>query len=176
MTAHGNTDVGILRDAFALAEIAEGDWRPRLSQLRDRMCLQVEEEKANLRINVLPQVRKLLTHLRDRGALLSLATGNLERIGKQKLAVAGILDLFHLGAWSDSFEYRTDVFLNAIEQVRRATHEEANILAIGDTPADIHAARAQNTPVIAVATGIYTYEQLAAESPSLCIHSFADLI
>ena len=43
-------------------------------------------------------------------------------------------------------------------------------------PADIHAARANSLPVIAVATGIYTHEQLAAEVPSLCIRSFADLI
>src|SRR5437868_12734177 len=140
------------------------------------MCLQVEQGKADLCVNVLPQVRQVLTYLRNRGALLSVATGNLERIGKQKLAAAGLLDLFQLGSWSDAFEYRADVFRYAIEQVRRATHNNATILAIGDTPADIHAARANSLPVIAVATGIYTHEQLAAEVPSLCIRSFADLI
>ena len=30
VTAHGNTDIGILRDALALAGVPESDWRPRL--------------------------------------------------------------------------------------------------------------------------------------------------
>jgi phosphoglycolate phosphatase-like HAD superfamily hydrolase len=175
VTAHGNTDVGILRDAFALAGIPEEHWRPLLSQIQEQMCLQVEQRKAELRATVLPQVREVLQHLRNEGALLTVATGNLERIGRQKLAAANLLDLFHMGAWSDSFERRADVFSHAIEQVRRVSGPDAAILAVGDTPADILAARANNLPVIAVATGIYTFEQLQIKEPSLCLRSFAEL-
>jgi len=46
-----------------------------------------------------------------------------------------------------------DVLYHAIDQVRRTTHPDAAILAVGDTPADIVAARSNNLPVIAVATG-----------------------
>jgi len=173
--AHGNTDVGILRDAFALAGIHEDQWRPRLAEICEQMCLQVERNKAGLCATVLPQVREVLLHLRNRGATLSVATGNLERIGRQKLAAANLLEFFHTGAWSDSFERRVDVFCHAIEQVRRATRPGAAILAIGDTPADIQAGRANHLPVMAVATGIYTFEQLQDEKPSLCLHSFAEL-
>jgi phosphoglycolate phosphatase len=120
-------------------------------------------------------VREVLLHLRNKGAALSVATGNLERIGRQKLTAANLLELFHLGAWSDSFEQRADIFCHAIEQVRRATRPDAAILAIGDTPADILAARANRLPVIAVATGAYTFEQLKSEEPSLCLHTFAEL-
>jgi phosphoglycolate phosphatase-like HAD superfamily hydrolase len=80
-----------------------------------------------------------------------------------------------MGAWSDSFERRADVFSHAIEQVRRVSGPDAAILAVGDTPADILAARANNLPVIAVATGIYTFEQLQIKEPSLCLRSFAEL-
>src|SRR4051812_21229697 len=76
VTAHGNTDVGILRDAFALAGIPEEHWRPLISQIQDQMCLQVEQKKADLRATVLPQVREVLQHLRNKGATLSVATGN----------------------------------------------------------------------------------------------------
>jgi phosphoglycolate phosphatase len=176
VTTHGSTDVGILRDAFALAGIPEKHWRTLLSQIREQMCLQVEQNKAGLCATVLPQVREVLQHLRNKGATLSVATGNLERIGRQKLAAANLLDLFHMGAWSDSFEHRADVFYHAIDQVRRATHPDAAILAVGDTPADILAARANNLPVIAVATGIYTFERLQTEEPSLCLHTFAELL
>jgi phosphoglycolate phosphatase-like HAD superfamily hydrolase len=176
VTAHGNTDVGILRDAFALAGIPEEHWRPLISQIQDQMCLQVEQKKADLRATVLPQVREVLQHLRNKGATLSVATGNLERIGRQKLVAANLLDIFHMGAWSDSFEHRADVFYYAIDQVRRTTHPDAAILAVGDTPADILAARSNNLPVIAVATGIYKFEQLKTEEPSLCLRSFAELL
>ena len=176
VTTHGNTDVGILRDAFATAGIAEGNWRYRLSELRERLCLRVEEQKGNLCVKVLPQVQEVLSHLRRKGAILSIATGNLERVGKQKLAAAGILDQFHMGTWSDAFEYRVDVFRYAVEQIRRNTRRGATVLAIGDTPADIIAAKSNHLPVIAVATGVYTYDQLIAHEPSLCIHSMADLL
>lgn len=188
VTAHGNTDVGILRDAFALAGIRPEEWRPRLAELCDAMCQQVENEHVNLCASALPQVHEVLCHLRQRDAVLSVATGNLERIGKQKLTAAGLLDLFHVGAWSDSFEHREDVFRLAIAQVRdrwRNVHQERawaesriepSILAFGDTPADIAAAHASGIPVIAVATGIYSYEQLSTEGPALTIHSFAELM
>jgi phosphoglycolate phosphatase len=175
VSADGNTDIGILRDAFALAGISEESWRARLPQIREQMCLQVERNKSDLCAKVLPQVQEVLTYLRNRGALLGVATGNLERIGKQKLAAAGLLDLFHLAAWSDAFENRADVFRHAIEQVRCAAHRDATILAVGDTPADILAGRANDIPVIAVATGTYTYDQLAEQQPSLCLNSLADL-
>jgi phosphoglycolate phosphatase-like HAD superfamily hydrolase len=47
---------------------------------------------------------------------------------------------------------------------------------VGDTPSDIRAARENQLPVIAVATGVYTIEQLQQESPDVCIRSFEDLL
>lgn len=179
VTAHGNTDAGILRDALTLAGIPPDEWRPQLAELCDAMCRQVEQEKANLCVNTLPHVREVLCHLRNKGALLSVATGNLERIGKQKLSAAGLLELFHIGAWSDGFENREDVFRHAIAQIRAqfraGSHPDVTILALGDTPADIAAAHANGIPVVAVATGVYSYETLAAERPSRCIRSLAEL-
>lgn len=176
VTAHGNTDVGILRDAFSRAGVTEGLWRPQLNSLRDRMCAYVEDHRNQICADILPSVREVLSHLRDRGAVLSVATGNLERIGRQKLAAAGLLELFDFGAWSDQWEWRTDVFRHGIEQVRRAAHADASILAVGDTPADIVAAQENGISVLAVATGIYSLEELAAAKPSLCVASFADLL
>lgn len=176
IVAHGNTDAGILRDAFALADIPEDRWRPQLSKLLDQMCAQVERENADLCVNVLPGVRDVLRHLRDKGATLGVATGNLARIGKQKLAAAGLLDLFHFAAWSDPFEYRVDVFHHAVEQARSVVGSEVGILVLGDTPSDILAARTHNLPVISVATGVYSFEELEASKPSLCLHALTELL
>ncbi len=175
VTAHGNTDVGILRDALALAGVPEAQWRPRLPEVRERMCRFVEAHTDELCAAALPQVSEVLEHLRVRGATLGIATGNLRAIGELKLKRAGLLDFFEVGGWSDLFEHRADVFRGALELMRAATSASAAICVVGDTPADVLAAQANGLPVIAIATGIYSREQLLAEEPELCLESFAEL-
>lgn len=175
VTAHGNTDTGILRDAFARAGVPESAWRTRLPEIRDRMCAFVESRSHELCVNTLPMVKDVLTHLRGKGAIVGVATGNLERIGKQKLQAAGLLPLFHFAAWSDGLEQRADVFARAVTIAKQNAGPTAHILVVGDTPSDIRAAHHNNLPVLAVATGIYTFSQLQAELPDLCVHCFEEL-
>lgn len=175
VTAHGNTDAGILRDAFSLAGVAEDQWRAQLPQLCASMCRFVACRKHELCIETLPGVKETLLHLKGRGALLGLATGNLEGIGRLKLETAGLLHLFDFAGWSDTLEYRRDVFQRALSRGRELAGESASILALGDTPADVSAAHDNNLPVAAVATGTYSYEQLTAASPDLCLHSLEEL-
>jgi phosphoglycolate phosphatase len=175
VVAHGNTDIGILRDAFARAAVPESQWRPQLPQICERMCSFVETHAHELCIQALPGVESILRYLRDKGAILGLATGNLEAIGKRKLEAARLLHLFHFGGWSDALETRADVFRRAVDHARALTGPTASILVIGDTPADVRAAHANQLPVLAVASGIYTVDQLSAESPGLCLHSLEEL-
>ena len=175
VVAHGNTDVGILRDAFTLAGVPEDDWRERLSEIRATMGSFVEQRRAELCTTILPGVQQVLEHLRQHGARLGVATGNLEQIGKLKLQRAGLLRYFDFGGWSDAFEYRTDVFRAAIQQAHTICGGEAALCVIGDTPADVLAAHDNGLPVIAVSTGIFPFDSLLKERPELCLHSFADL-
>ena len=176
VTAHGNTDVGILRDVLTRAGIPQTEWRCRLREVCGGMADFVEQRANQLCIEVLPQVHEVLAHLRVRGAVLGIATGNLERIGTLKLKRTGLLDYFQFGGWSDDYEYRADVFRGAIAKARALTSERAAVCVVGDTPADIRAAGENGLPVIAVATGIYSFEQLQQEKPGLCIRSFRDLL
>jgi phosphoglycolate phosphatase-like HAD superfamily hydrolase len=176
VVAHGNTDIGILRDAFALAGVSESAWRPRLESIRQAMCSSVRAREQELRTTVLPHVREVLEHLRSRKAVVGVATGNLRGIGEMKLKRAGLLEYFSFGGWSDACEYRDHVFRNAVTQAKTLTHLHASICVIGDTPADIHAARRNDLAVIAVATGIYPFEQLSAERPDMCLHSLGELV
>ena len=176
VVAHGNTDIGILRDALALAGVPDEHWRPRLAEVRDRMCSHVERNQASLRAEVLPLAAEVLQHLHARGAVLGVATGNLEAIGRLKLASCGLLHHFDFGGYSDEHEYRRDVFAAALEKARGLAGHGANVCVVGDTPADVQAARGNGLDVIAVATGIYTREQLMAQQPTLCIASFAELL
>ena len=176
VVAHGNTDIGILRDALALANVPDEQWRPRLQEIRETMCSHVERNKNDLRAEILPLAHEVLEHLHARGAVLGVATGNLEAIGRLKLAHCGLLHYFDFGGYSDAFEYRNDVFASALEKARAHAGQQATVCVVGDTPADVQAARANGLDVIAVATGVYKHAQLVAEKPTLCIHSFADLL
>ena len=176
VTAHGNTDIGILRDALALAEIAESDWRPRLSDACSSMCSYVEKNREQISTDALPATREVLQHLRDREASLGIATGNLEAIGRIKLQSCGLLNYFDFHAFSDGLETRADVYNRALEQARNLAGQGAAICAFGDTPADIRAARQHGISIIAVATGIHSPEQLSAEQPDLCLSSLSDLL
>jgi phosphoglycolate phosphatase len=176
VVAHGNTDVGIMRDAFELAGVQDGDWRPRLGEARDAMCAFVEREKLGICAEPLPYVNEVLRHLAARGAALGVATGNLEGIGRIKLQHCGLLEHFQFGGYSDQFEYRTDVFRAALGKARAIAGEAARVCAVGDTPLDILAAKENGIDVIAVATGIYSIEELAAEDPTFCVSSMKALM
>ncbi len=176
VTTHGNTDIGILRDAFALAGVPEQQWRPHLPAIKEAMCRYVEERTDEICVSVMPQIREVLHHLQRCGAILGVATGNLQRIGEIKLRRAGLLSEFQFAAFSDEFERRTDVIAAAISKAHAIAGEQAAICVVGDTPADIAAAHHHQLPVIAVATGIHPFEELERAQPELCIHSFADLL
>lgn len=175
VVTHGNTDLGILRDAFRLGGVPDEAWRSRLEEIHARMGAEVEANREEFRIDVLPAVREMLTHLRARGAVLSTATGNFARIGVAKLEACGLWDFFELGGWSDGFETRAEVFRAALAGVRARAGENAAVCVLGDTPADVQAAHANGLEVIAVATGIFSYEQLRAEGPELPLRDFAEL-
>lgn len=176
VVAHGNVDLGILRDAFARADVAEELWRPKIAEIMDRMGAFVSARKSELTITVLPQVQEVLHHLRARGAVLGTATGNLALIGRAKLEAVELADAFDFFGWSDGCESRGEVFRKALASARELTDADAAVCVVGDTPADVRAARENDLSVIAVATGIYNFETLEAEKPDLLVRSFHELL
>ena len=175
VTAHGNTDIGILRDALRLAGADEQHWRAKIPEIRRAMGRFVADRESELCATALPHVQQVLEHLRAKGAVLGIATGNLREIGQLKLKRAGLLDYFKVGGWSDEYEQRADVFRSAIELMRAATFPGAAICLLGDTPADVLAAHQNALPVIALCTGVYSPQQLLETQPELCLESFAEL-
>lgn len=176
VVAHGNVDEGILRDALLLAGVPEAEWRPRLPEAGQMMGAFVEARREDLRIAVLPGVRDVLAHLRERGAMLGVATGNLARIGEAKLKHAGLLGCFDFGGYSDGFGTRREVFGAALAEARRRAGAKARVCVVGDTPEDVRAAKVHGLPVAAVATGVYTFEELHMQGPDWCVRSMQELL
>jgi phosphoglycolate phosphatase len=172
---HGNTDIGILRGFLDKVGVAEQEWLPKIPHLVEVMCTQVEQNASALRPVPCPGVQELIQILHSEGKLLILASGNLGRIGWAKLEACRLKEFFSFGTFSDRNEKREDIFAFGLaEALRRNPH--ARVCVVGDTPADILAARANKIPVIAVATGIYEVEELLPYAPEMCISSCADLL
>jgi phosphoglycolate phosphatase-like HAD superfamily hydrolase len=105
------------------------------------------------------------------GVPTGLVTGNLTRIGWKKLERAGLKHHFCLGAFGEMSRDRAGLVRIAIGQARKSgwVRNSTRISLIGDSPADIQAARANRVQAIAVLTGISTSQELAAESPDMLI-------
>ena len=172
VTAHGNTDMGIVRDALALAGVSAEAWVPRLADVQTALCRYVADHQHDLCVEPAPAVERALDHLRQRGAKLGVVTGNLEQIGRLKLHHAGLLESFDFAAYSDDSNDRKEIVARWLRHARNLCGESAAVSVVGDTPADIRAAQANGLDVIAVATGIYSREQLEMERPNLCLTSF----
>jgi phosphoglycolate phosphatase-like HAD superfamily hydrolase len=124
----------------------------------------------------MPGVKEALRHLSERGALLGVATGNLEMIGWIKIEAAGLREWFRFGGFSDHFPVRSEMVGHAASKARELAGEAATVCVVGDTPRDIEAARANNLSVIAVATGNFDFDALHALRPDACATSLADLM
>lgn len=176
VVAHGNVDMGIMRDALLGASVPDAAWRPRGAEMRDALSSFVERRSADLCTTVLPGVTAVLEHLRGRGAKLGVATGNLERIGWTKLERCGLRSHFDFGGFSDDFEWRRDMIGAAVRKARAAAGDGASVCVVGDTPADVQAAHDNGLDVIAVATGIFSPEELRASDPDLLVRAMTELL
>ena len=173
---HGNTDIGILRAAAALCGVEGKRFDAGLGQAQAIMSDEVEKNAAGLRPELCPSIRELLDSLFAEGKLMGVCSGNLERIGWAKLQAAGIRDRFEVGGFSDRHEFRHEIFRDAMEQAGARLGTGAKICFIGDTPNDIMAAQKLNTPVLAVATGIYPMDQLRQHGPTYCVGCCTELM
>ena len=173
---HGNTDVGILRAYLDVANVPESQWTPLLPEVLDVMSADVERNSSDLRPELCPAVCEVIQKLAARKKLLGIASGNLERVGWAKLRACGIRDYFSFGAFSGTLEKRDDVIAHGVQLARRIRGAETSVCVVGDTPADIKSAHANGIPAIAVATGIYSFDELLAHEPEMCVSCCEDLL
>ena len=173
---HGKTDLGILRAALLRAGIADVAFEEKLAPALNVICREVSEHKGDIVAEICPGIHEVLSSLQKSGKLLAVASGNLESVGWQKIAAAGLRDFFSFGCYSDRFEMRSDIFRSAVHEVKERLGTQATTCFVGDTPEDIKAAKSSNAPIIAVSTGTFSMEELQAHSPDLCIDCCSGLL
>jgi phosphoglycolate phosphatase len=118
---------------------------------------------------VLPGVVELLEKLKTRpGLILALLTGNISRGAQLKLEHYGVWHFFEFGAFADDHHDRNQLgpFAQARAREKHGDEFQADqIDVIGDTPLDIECGRAFGARTIAIATGSWPRQELAAHRP-----------
>jgi phosphoglycolate phosphatase len=173
---HGNTDIGILRAVLQRAGLRDRAIDKHMPQIVARMCAEVQQDREQLNPELCPSILELLNYLQAQGKLLGAASGNLETVGWLKLQKAGLRPMFTFASFSFPRELRAEIFQYGIDLARQRLGEHASVTVVGDTPADIEAARTVGVPVIALATGIYSFAQLQAHDPDACFACGTDLL
>jgi phosphoglycolate phosphatase len=173
---HGNTDPGILRAALRQAGVPDDVVDAHMAEIVEHMIAEVQRNGHDLRPELCPSILELISYLRARGKLLGAASGNLAPIGWLKLEKAGLRPMFAFGSFSFPRESRAEIFLHGIAEARERLGPQAIVTVVGDTPSDIEAARAVEAPVIALATGIFSFPDLMACHPDACFACATDLL
>lgn len=180
VTYAGRTDRGIIHDIFRFYAIEP------TSERHDRFVAaylaELPQQLARRPGLILPGVAELLSHLHARDdVMLGLLTGNLLAGARLKLDHHGLAEYFDFaaGAFGDEHHDRDDVARTAWDAVRQQHRSgedlrPSDVWVIGDTPADIRCGRAIGANVLAVATGIYRSEELAAAGPDRLVADFRD--
>ena len=163
----GRTDSGIARRIFEKHNIAETP--ENLTAFFDGYLEQLERLLPVTNGRLCPGILPLLELLKTRSdVVLALLTGNLSRGAELKLTHYGVWHYFDFGAFADDHHDRNELGRFARDRARdhRGIDFHADdIYVLGDTPHDIACARAIGAKAIAIATGSFTRDQLAASSP-----------
>jgi len=146
-------------------------FRPLYAQL-----LVEQLDRPDSRCLAMPGVHSLLAHLREaKCATMGVLTGNYRETGAIKLRRAGIeVEQFEISAWGDMAKTRPGLVPIALSQLSR-TVAPRDVIVIGDTVKDVHAAHQNGAMCLAVTTGGSTRAQLEAAKADVILDNLEDL-
>jgi phosphoglycolate phosphatase-like HAD superfamily hydrolase len=173
----GKMDGAIIYEVLENAGLDRREITERFEQAKETYIALFQERTRPSDITLLEGVRELLDELsRLPEVHLGLLTGNFERSGRHKLQLPGIDHYFSFGAFADDALLRTELPRIAVDRASRHTgtsFSPSETVIIGDTEHDIHCARVLDTRSIAVATGNFSMQELAAHNPGALFENFA---
>ena len=148
-----------------------------IAALLDEYLFHLESRIPRHQGRVLPGMVELLKVLSSREeAVLALLTGNVVRGAEIKLTHYGVWHHFEFGAFADDHHDRNELgkFAQARDIERYGIDfPSERIYVIGDTPRDIECGRAIGAKTVAIATGHYSLQELAAHAPDFLFQDFS---
>jgi len=169
VSAAGRTDGEIARAILLDAGVSAERIDERAEAVREETCrIFAETCDADLSPFLIEGIADLLQWLSETGGVrLALVTGNFEPVARLKLKRAGIGRWFESGQGGFGSDSEDRLALPPIARRRAGDgpghpYPRERTIVIGDTPRDIACAHADGLRCIAVATGPYGPDQLAA--------------
>jgi phosphoglycolate phosphatase-like HAD superfamily hydrolase len=172
----GMTDRAIVR--AGLIAIGEPSDASAIDAVLASYVALLEDEVARAaKYRVIEGVEVALRACEGRGSIaMGLGTGNVRAGAAIKLARAALFERFAFGGFGCDAEDRAELIgVGAARGAAKlgATVSECRVVVIGDTPKDIAAAKAIGAESIAVATGSFSTDELAACAPTFAFASLA---
>ena len=173
----GRTDASIAHQLFERhgIEATPENFRAFFDGYLDWLAVELPRRPGTL----LPGVVRLLERLRLLpNVALALLTGNLSRGAELKLTHYGVWEFFDFGAFADDHPDRNQLGPFAR---RRALDRHGvefapeRIFVLGDTPHDIDCGRAFGARTVAIGTGKFAREALAAHRPDFLFDDLSDV-
>ncbi len=178
----GKTDPQIIVELLEAAGHPPPHTPARITELLDLYVSHLERDltEHGHRSRVMPGIPALLDALEaDVGVVLGLLTGNVVTGARLKLVAAGLdPERFVVGAYGSDHHRRNE--LPPVAARRAEPHfgrvpSGAEVVIIGDTPADVRCGDCIGARTIAVATGGYTVSELEATGADRVFADFAEV-
>jgi phosphoglycolate phosphatase len=174
----GKTDPQIFREVLLLNGIPHDEADTILPEALRLYSERMEETLDPDRVDLLPGLDTIVPTLADRDDVrLGLLTGNLEPMAYLKLDAVGLADHFSFGAFGSDHERRDRLPPIAVGRaLDRYGHRFSgrDIVIVGDTEHDITCGREMGVFAVAVCTGRYSREDLAAHGADVVFDDLSD--
>ncbi len=166
----GRTDRSLLVELLQRNKLSVSE--EAVARLRDRYATLLPAVLDRRGGRVLPGVMDLVPRLSAHERLRCyVMTGNLQQTATQKLAHFGMLPYFR-GVFGGDHDHDRDRLAQRTAVALRERYGDeatADVVVIGDTPADIRCGHAIGAKVVAVCTGSHSRAELEAENP-MAVH------
>jgi phosphoglycolate phosphatase-like HAD superfamily hydrolase len=173
----GRTDLAIAHQVLRKYEAPVTDENARA--FLDIYLRILAEELPRRQGRVLPGICELLERLASQpDTTLGLLTGNLKRGAKLKLEHYDLWRFFTFGGFADDHHDRNELGAFALSRALEGTGVKfagPQVDVIGDTGHDIACGKAFGARTIAVATGSWSREQLAAHQPDFLFDDLSNV-
>lgn len=173
----GNQERAIAREAARRAGVCESVIEAGLDEVMRELGRRFLERVSDRTDRLLPGVPDAMAALVAAGWELGVLSGGARVVSTAKLAAAGLDGFFGVGAFGDEHEDRAALVPVALDAGHRAHGTRIpveRVVLVGDTPRDITAARRAGCGVVAVATGRYGPDELAAHGPDAVLRDLSD--
>jgi phosphoglycolate phosphatase len=179
----GHLDPLIFAEAAALNKLGEVEGNHAVFAARYADELRVELDRSRHEVKAMPGVIGTIQALRERerargDVMLGLLTGNYTKTAPIKLEAAGINPAwFDITAFGDEGKTRPDLVTVAMRKYQQKTGRAADpkrVVVIGDTPRDVHCAKAHHCIALGVATGGFSVEALEQSGADVAVKDLTD--